>query len=142
MVQSVGWSEVWSVSKGFLGQKGVLLLALTLLMLAVGTLRWKEILRHQGYFLPLASLFKQYIGGFALSFFFPMVFFGGELFRSYAIKEFHGVPLQRAIVSVTVERFLELTAYLFFLAAGIAYLLVSRSVSVPQFFWWVLWIEN
>ena len=67
-----------------------------------------------------------------------MVFFGSELFRSYALKEFHGVPLQRGIVSVAIERFLDVTAYLLFLGVGVAFLLVSKSILIPVLFWWIL----
>jgi len=138
VVQAVGWSEVWSGIQEFWGGKGVLLLVLTLLMLFLGVVRWREILRYQGYQVPFSSLLKQYFGGFSLSFFFPMVFFGSELFRSYALREFHQIPLPRALVSVAVERFLEATAYLLFLGVGITFLLVSKSVLIPPFFWWIL----
>jgi len=126
VVQAVGWSEVWSVIQEFFGGKGALLLVLTFLMLFMGAVRWRGILRYQGYQVPFSSLLKQYFGGFSLSFFFPMVFFGNELFRAYVLREFHQVPLPRAIVSVTVERFLEATTYLlccagFFWASLIAY---------------------
>lgn len=138
VVQAVGWSEVWSAIQEFWGGKGLLLFLLTFLMLSVGAIRWREILRHQGYQVPFSSLLKQYFGGFSLSFFVPMVFFGNELFRSYALQEFHQVPLQRGIVSVVVERILEVTAYLLVLGAGIVFLLVSKSVLIPALFWWIL----
>jgi len=138
VVQAVGWQQVWSAIQEFWGGKGMLLLVLTLLMLFLGVVRWREILRSQGYQVPFSSLLKQYFGGFSLSFFFPMVFFGNELFRSYALREFHQIPLPRAIVSVAVERFLDVTAYLLFLGVGIAFLLVSKSVLIPPPFWWIL----
>lgn len=138
VVRAVGWQEVWEAAHEFWGGKGLLLLVLTLLMLSAGAIRWREILRYQGYQIPFLSLLKQYVGGFALSFFFPMVFFGSELFRSYGLQEFHKVPLQKGIVSVVAERLLEITAYLLVLAAGIAFLLFSDSVFIPSFLWWVL----
>ncbi|MDP4007189.1 MAG: lysylphosphatidylglycerol synthase transmembrane domain-containing protein [bacterium] len=138
VVRAVGWSEVWEAAGEFWGGKGLLLLIFTLLMLGAGALRWREILRHQGYYVPFSSLLKQYLGGFSLSFFFPMAFFGNELFRSYTLQEFHQVPLPRAIVSVVVERILEVTMYLLLLGAGIAFLLISKSVLIPTLFWWIL----
>src|SRR3989338_4528073 len=93
VLRFVGWDEIWSAIQGFWGGKGVLLILLTFLMLFVGAIRWSEILRHQGYRVSFWSLLKQYFGGFALSFFFPMAFFGSELFRAYALREFHEVPL-------------------------------------------------
>jgi len=138
VVQVVGWNEIRSAIQDFWGGKGILLLILTFLMLCLGVVRWREILRYQGYQIPFSSLFKQYFGGFSLSFFFPMIFFGNELFRSYALKEFHKIPLPRAIVSVAVERFLEATAYLLFLGVGIVFLFASRSILIPAFFWWIL----
>tara|TARA_Y100000310_G_C20607798_1_gene776420 strand:- start:160 stop:1161 length:1002 start_codon:yes stop_codon:yes gene_type:complete len=138
VIRAVGWQEVWEAAQEFWGGKGILLLVLTLLMFYLGAVRWREILRHQGYSLPFSSLLKQYFGGLSLSFFVPMVFFGSELFRSYALREFHGVPLPRAIVSVAVERLLDVTVYLLVLAVGIAFLLLSKSVLIPTPFWWVL----
>ena len=138
VMQAVGWSEVWSAIQEFWGGKGVLLFILTLLTLFLGALRWREVLRYQGYQVPFSSLLKQYFAGFSLSFFFPMVLFGNELFRSYALLEFHKVPLPRAIVSVAVERFLDATTYLLFFVAGIAFLLVSKSIVISSFFLWAL----
>lgn len=138
VMRLVGWQEVWELAHVFWGQKGLLLLALTLFMLLTGVVRWRAILRHQGFQVPFLSLLKQYFGGFALSFFAPMVFFGSELFRSYALQEFHGVPLQRGAVSVAAERILETTTYLLVLGVGMVFLLVSKSVVVPPFLVWVL----
>lgn len=138
VVQAVGWQEVWGAIQEFWGGKGVLLLILTFLMLFLGAVRWREILRSQGYQIPFSSLLKQYFGGFSLSFFVPMVFFGSELFRSYALREFHEVPLSRGIVSVAIERFLDITSYLVFLGVGVAFLLISKSVLIPILFWWIL----
>ena len=137
-MSAVGWREVWGAIEGVWGGKGVLLLVLTLLMLFFGALRWREILRYQGYKVPFSSLLKQYFGGFSLSFFFPMVFFGNELFRSYFLREFHEVPLPRAIVSVVIERFLDATSYLLFLGVGVAFLLISRNVFASSTFLWIL----
>jgi len=138
VLRFVGWDEIWSAIQGFWGGKGVLLILLTFLMLFVGAIRWSEILRHQGYRVSFWSLLKQYFGGFALSFFFPMAFFGSELFRAYALREFHEVPLQRGIVSTVVERFLELTAYLLVLGAGIFVLLFFHYALIPPLLWWIL----
>lgn len=138
VIKTVGWDEVWSAIHEFWGGKGILLLVLTLLMLSFGAMRWREVLRYQGYQIPFASLLKQYFGGFSLSFFFPMVFFGNELFRSYSLKEFYEVPLPRAIVSVAIERFLDATTYLLFLGVGIAFLLISKSIFISSAFWWIL----
>ena len=140
VVQAVGWQEIWSAIQEFWGGKGLLLLVLTFSMLFVGAVRWRGILRHQGYSLSFSSLLKQYVGGFALSFFVPMVFFGNELFRSYALKELHKIPLSRAMVSVVVERFLEITTYLLVLGTGIAFLIISKSAFIPQFFWWIMFV--
>ena len=69
VVRTVGWQEAWNTIQEFWGGKGLLIFILSLLMLSIGVVRWREILRHQGYSLPFFSLFKQYFGGFALSFF-------------------------------------------------------------------------
>ncbi|MDP2735137.1 MAG: lysylphosphatidylglycerol synthase transmembrane domain-containing protein [bacterium] len=138
VIRALGWSEIWDVIIQFWGGKGLLLLVLTLGMILLGALRWREILRHQGFYLPLASLLKQYAGGFSLSFFFPMVVFGNEMFRSYSLQELHGVPLQRGIVSVVTERFLEMTAYLMVLAVGVLFLLFSYGPPIPSLLWWIL----
>ena len=134
VVQNVGWGEMQSAIGTFWGIKGALLLVLTFLMLFLGAVRWREILRSQGYQIPFSSLQKQYFGGFALSFFVPMVFFGSELFRSYALREFHGIPLARGIVSVAIERFLDVTIYLVFLVVGVTFLLISKSLFIPMLF--------
>lgn len=138
VIRALGWDEIWAAISQFWGGKGLLLLLLTLLMVFLGAFRWRGILRHQGFSIPLLSLCKQYAGGFSLSFFLPMVVFGNEMFRSYSLQELHDIPLQRGIVSVVTERFLEMTAYLAVLVAGVLFLLFSYGSSIPALLWWVL----
>lgn len=128
VVRAVGWNEVWSAIQEFWGGKGVLLLILTFLILALGNWRWKEILKSQGYHIPFFSLFKVYLGGLSVAFFIPTLPFGSDLLRAYTIQKTYNIPFSRVFVSALIERILEITAYLVVILGGVTIFLLSTQI--------------
>ena len=119
----IGWDEIKQGFFAFTGEQGLAILGLTFLMAIVGTLRWKHILNSQKVDIPFSNLFRPYLLGFSMMYLFPMVIFGGELFRSYFLKKKNNVPWPKGMASVIIDRFLEWTVNLIVVFFGIAYFL-------------------
>jgi uncharacterized protein (TIRG00374 family) len=121
VVKFVGWGEISSAFRIFASWQGMVIIVLTGLMLFFGMWKWKVILKDQGYDISNKKLTFPYLAGFSLIYLFPMVVMGGEIFRSYVIKEKFGVPWKQGIISVAIDKILEGTAFLIAILAGIIY---------------------
>ncbi|GAI45708.1 unnamed protein product, partial [marine sediment metagenome] len=108
----VGWQEIKNAFLAFTGWQGLAILGLTLLMMLVGTWKWKEILKGVGAKVPFKSLLNPYLAGFSIMFLAPILVWGGEIFRGYILKERNSVPWSKGMASVIIDRILEWTANL------------------------------
>lgn len=125
IIRFIGWEEIKSAFLIFAGWHGLVILILTALMLFFGVWKWKVILKSQGYDLPNRQLAGTYFAGFSVTYLLPMLFFGGEIFRGYVLKEKFSIPWERAISSVIIDRILEITAYLVTIIAGTIFFLLK-----------------
>ncbi len=112
VLKMVGWQEIKNTLLVFTGWQGLIILGLTFLMAIVGTWKWKEILKGIGIDISLRSLFRPYLAGFSLIFLFPVIVWGGEIFRGYILKEKNLVPWSKGMASVIIDRVLEWTTNL------------------------------
>jgi uncharacterized protein (TIRG00374 family) len=108
----VGWQEIGKSFLTFTGWQGMVILLLTIFMALVGTWKWKEILKGEGVNVPFKNLLSPYLSGFAIMFLAPVLIWGGEVFRSYVLKERCQVPWSKGMASVVIDRILEWTANL------------------------------
>jgi len=122
IIRFVGWQEIKQAFLVFAGWQGIVILALTVLMIIFGIWRWKEILKSQGYNIPLISLTGPYLSWFSLSYLFPMLFWGADVFRGYVLKERFSVPWSKGMASVIIDRVLEWTIYLIVFFVGTIFL--------------------
>ena len=93
----------------FAGPGGIIILLFTALMILLGTVRWREILKTLGYDIPYRDLWRADFSYFAINFFAPQLFIGGEAFQSYLLSKRFGVRPEKAIASAVIERILEFT---------------------------------
>jgi len=107
----IGWEKIALAFKVFSFKAGIIILSLTILANLIRSWRWKTILKSQGYNVHILRVLEYYLSGNAITFFIPMVIFGGEIFRGYDLKEKYGMPWSKSIASVVVDRILELTIY-------------------------------
>ena len=110
--KTVGWAEIKNAFLVFTGWKGLAILGLTILMAFIGTWKWKEILKGEGIKISFKSLLSPYLAGFAVMFLAPILLWGGEIFRSYILKERNSIPWSKGMASVIIDRILEWTANL------------------------------
>ncbi|PJE68716.1 hypothetical protein COU96_03075 [Candidatus Shapirobacteria bacterium CG10_big_fil_rev_8_21_14_0_10_38_14] len=125
IIRFVGWPQIKSAFLIFTGWHGVIIVLLTFLMLLVGAWKWKMILKNQGYALSNREIIAPYLTCFSMVYLFPMVILGGEIFRSYVLREKHGVPWGKAIASVVIDKILEATSFLIAILAGLTFFLLK-----------------
>ncbi|MFH1462694.1 MAG: lysylphosphatidylglycerol synthase transmembrane domain-containing protein [bacterium] len=114
----VGWQEIKSSFLVFTGWKGLAVLGLTLLMMLVGVWKWKEILKGVGVNVSFKGLINPYLAGFSIMFLVPIFLWGGEIFRSYILRERNSAPWPKGMASVIIDRILEWTANLVVIFLG------------------------
>jgi len=117
----VGWQEIRKTLSVFTNSQGLIIFGLTLLMILIGNWKWKEILKDRGIKACFRELFSFYLASFAISFFTPIVFLGGEIFRAYALKEKHVLSWSKSMASVVIDRVLEWTTSLVVIFLGILF---------------------
>lgn len=131
VLTTVGWEKIKLAFQGFSVQAGLLILFLTILSALIRSLKWKTILKSQRYSIPLFRVFEYYLSGLSITFFFPMVVFGGEVFRGYDLKEKYSIPWSKSIASVIIDRILEITIYAITAIFGIAFFIL-KATFIPQ----------
>lgn len=116
--ETIGLEEIEKAFLVFTGWKGLVILSLTFLIMLAGNWKWKEILKSKGVDIPFFELFKPYLAGFALMYLSPIIFWGGEMFRAYVLKEKNSVSWSKGMGSVVIDRILEWTANLAIILIG------------------------
>jgi len=128
IICSIGWGEIESAFRFFSPEAGAIILFLTILANLIRSLRWKTILKNQGYDIPILRVLEYYLSGNAIAFFIPMVIFGGEVFRGYDLKEKYSMPWSKSIASVVIDRISELTIYVAATILGMAFFITSANL--------------
>lgn len=111
-----------------IGQWG-LWLGVNLLVLALSTQRWLALIRSLSGSVPVLSLLLIRLGGQFVSFVTPGPQFGGEPLQVYWLYKRQGLPLHKAILSLGVDRFLELWVNFAVLLLGAILLLLSPGMA-------------
>lgn len=121
--KTVGWQEIKNTLLVFSGWQGMVMLLLTLSIMIIGNLKWKEILRGEEIEVSFWQLFKPYLAGFSVMFLAPILLWIGEVFRSFILKETNQIPWTKATASVIIDRVLEWTTNLVIIFLGILFFL-------------------
>lgn len=108
VVNDIGWRAIQDALYVFTGWNGLIILALTFLSIAIGAWKWQEIL-GEGNKVPFRKLFGFYLAGYSVMFLMPIIFWGGEFLRAYALKDKYAVPWPKSMASVAIDRILEWT---------------------------------
>ena len=128
IIRSIGWEEIELAFRSFSPAAGAIILFLTILANLVRSYRWKTILKSQGYNIPLLRALEYYLSGNAISFFVPMVIFGGEIFRGYDLKEKYAMPWSKSIASVVIDRISEFTIYTIATILGMVFFIANANL--------------
>lgn len=133
VIDSVGWNEIILAFGHFSVQGGLIILFLTFLSAIIRSLRWKTILKSEQCDIPFTKVCEYYLSGLSITFFFPMVLFGGEVFRGYDLKEKYSIPWSKSIASVIIDRILEITLYAITAIFGVALFILNAKFAPAKF---------
>ncbi len=129
--QVVGWQNIKASLSQFYSWQGIIVIFFTILTIFIGGFKWKEILKGQDIKLPFWQLFRFYLAGFSIMYLFPIIFWGGEIFRGYALKKKFNINWSKGMTSILIERMTEWTANLIIIFFGL--LIFLTFMSVPPF---------
>lgn len=117
--------------------QAILILLMSLLFLFLANLRWWILLRSFGSSVSLLALSAYRQAGFGVSYFTPGPQFGGEPVQVHLLHLRKGVPLDRALSSVFLDRLVDVLSNFTFLAAGSLVLLVGGwfTIHLPARTW-------
>lgn len=121
--RAIGWNEVGRAFSVFTGWQGLVMIALSFLIAVIGNWRWKEILKDSGIEINFFSLFRIYLGGYAMMYLFPVLVWGGEAFRVYGLGQEKKLSWRKTFPSVIIERVLEWTANIVVILIGLSFFL-------------------
>ncbi len=122
----IGWREIGESFSVFTGWQGLVIVALSFLIAAIGNWRWREILRDAKTEVPFWDLFKVYLGGYSMMYLLPILVWGGEAFRVYGLTKEKKIPWQKTFASVVIERVLEWTMNIFIIFLGIIFFVLYK----------------
>jgi len=119
VLKIVGWDKIIEAIKLFSGPKGLIIASLTFFIPIISCLNWKNILKSQGFNIPIKELIKLWIAGFAISFVTPFTVLGGEAFQIYFLNKKFDIGWEKSIASVVIRKILSGTFFILFLMIGI-----------------------
>lgn len=123
--KTVGWAEIQKALLVFTGWKGLVIFGLTLLMMLIGTWKWKEILKGENIKISFRELFRLYLAGFTIRFLAPIILLAGEIFQGHVLKEKKSVSWSKGMASVVIDRISEWTANLVVIFFGVLFFLYT-----------------
>jgi uncharacterized protein (TIRG00374 family) len=125
----VGWRDVLAQVHA-LGAMGLLaVLGTVALTMVAWILSWWVVLRAYGISLPLGTVTAARLGGYAVTYLTPTLYFGGEPVRAMMVSGRTPAPATRVFATIVVERFLGGLSLLAFILIGAFYAIASPSVT-------------
>jgi uncharacterized protein (TIRG00374 family) len=128
----VGWEKIWSSFDVFKGWQGIVIVFLTFLITLIGNWRWYEILRDKQVKIGFWKLWRIYLGGYSLMYFFPIIFLSGEIFRVLNLSGEEKVHVSKSAASVIIERVLEWTVNLVVILFGLFFFAYKLAILPDQ----------
>ncbi len=119
IINFVGWQEVKNAFLVFTGREGIIIFALTLLILIMGNWKWQEILRGEDVEVSFWKIFKPFLAGFGVMFLAPTIIGLGEIVRAYGLKRKNNIAWPKAMASVVIDRIFEWTVNLIIIFFGV-----------------------
>lgn len=121
-------ADIGDSLRGLAPSQWFLWLLLNALVMALSTLRWQRFAHMLGSRIALWPLLLIRMAGQTVSFLTPGPQFGGEPLQVYWLCRQHAVPVHRAVLSLSLDRFFELWVNFAVLLGGVSVLLLSALV--------------
>jgi uncharacterized protein (TIRG00374 family) len=123
VVQQTGFSNIVALLAQVTILQLLLFFAVSIVNFSLFTFRWWLILRSHGHYISFLMLLFYRMVGFSVSYLTPVAQSGGEPFRIYFLNERHKISLKESASSVVIDKVFEVSALLFFIGCGIAYVI-------------------
>ena len=132
--RKVGWGEVEKSFFFFEGWQGLIVLALTFLITAVNTIKWRTILKGLGGPLSFKKALSSYLSAFSIRYFMPIMVGAPELFQAQNINQKTGIPFKKSLASVIIDRILEATIFIIFIIFSLLLFFLKIGITLNPFF--------
>lgn len=129
----IGWDFILKSFAIFLDKEGFFIILLSFFIPFLGGLRWQQIVKDEGVVsnkISLFDYFKFYIAGFSIIYLFPIIIFGGEVFRATLLEQKAKIGWDKALASVIIERIIEWTVNILVILFGTLYFFYK--VAIPE----------
>ncbi len=126
VVRETGIETIWEASSLLWGWEGLLILAITFLIVFIGALRWREVLRSDEEEVSLFLTIRYLIKGFTVDFLTPFSFFGGEAVRIFLMEK--EVGIKKSAFSAVTDKIMDVTTHFSFLVLGVIFFIVYGTV--------------
>ena len=121
VMEIVGWENIQASFSLLFSLNGFVVFFLAVVIVIVSVLRWRSVVKAQGYNIPFRDLLKFDLVGYAISYLTPVALFGGEVFRIYFLKKkYQFLSWQKTVASVVIDKIIDSTVFLVFLVAGLS----------------------
>lgn len=126
----IGWQEIKNNFLRLSVLEAGFLILLSFLIVFLGAIRWRTILKSKGYNFSLKELYAHYLAAFAITYLAPVIVLGGPIFRGYVLssKEKKTVALEKGMAISFIDEVFEYVSawlmvfsalFLLFLTAGL-----------------------
>lgn len=119
VISAVGIGEVLRGLFEFSPWGMIPLVILTGIVQVIGAYKWQYVLRTLGVVIPLGALTKVFLAGNALAYITPVVYIGGEAVRGYLLRERYGVPWDKGLASIAIDKISEAAVWVLVICAGV-----------------------
>lgn len=119
VIREVGWQPLFQLFLFVRYWQAFVIIILTLLIALLNVFCWQFILKTQGHSFSLLELSDIWLAGFAISYFTPIAFLGGEAFMSLAFRKKTSLRCKKNISSIIILRILNGSIVLLFSAFGV-----------------------
>ena len=118
VIREVGWQPLFQLFLFVRYWQAFVIIILTLLIALLNVFCWQFILKTQGHSFSLLKLSDIWLAGFAISYFTPIAFLGGEAFMSLAFRKKTSLSCKKNISSIVILRILNGSIVLLFSTLG------------------------
>lgn len=138
VIQRAGVETLQEAGRLFFSLKGGLVILTTLLIAAVGILRWKVVLGCQGEKRKFSELIGVWTVGYSIDYLTPVSLFGGEALRAYLTGKTLDIDWEKSFSSVIIDKILDGTFHIIFIIVGVSIFLSYGSFPEVWIFWLVV----
>ncbi len=119
VIKEVGFRNIKEALSLFSSLDGLAIFIITCLISLVGILKWRFVLKSQGYNFSFIALGKIWFSTFTISYLTPISLLGGEPYMIYSLKKHFPISWDKNIASVITDKLLDLSIFLLFMILGI-----------------------